>query len=458
MTWVRWAALSVSLVSGLAGSARAQCAEPSAIEEGCYAEDADWNWQAQLFDAIDFDSGWVPSGSPLQVRVTFRLAGETELDVGGTPTAQWPTPIELRVPGRPGTGNFRIDYGMETHAYFRFDVEVAGIRYTFEDEIDIPFLPADLRFAAEQVFDPFLLPPSEPVRLADRTERFSLVEVDLAGSIGIPGVGGGFRLDTEGELRAAYQTTTIVVDEAPAIFMDDEYAPLVPGDDGDFGPGMDVAIHPEGVLDYDGAMVFFPTVFLDVVGTGFDFALAEIPVDIVSLSNDVVFDDVIVHVPLPDLVTPGPVDFGEVPVGELAEAIVRIENEGEAPLEVQLEIARGGPFALTDTRLTIPPRSNVATALRFRTMDAGPVMSSLDLRTNDPDSPLVMVPLSATSVVVVPDAGPMFDDAGPMFDAGPDAAHAPGYAGGGCGCETTGGRAPLWALAFVALLARRRRS
>ena len=54
----------------LTGPAFAQPTCPADVV-GCYAEDADWEWQNSLFDTVDFDSGWVPSGSDLQLRFTF---------------------------------------------------------------------------------------------------------------------------------------------------------------------------------------------------------------------------------------------------------------------------------------------------------------------------------------------------------------------------------------------------
>ncbi len=465
---VRVGPIAAAIVMGatFVSTAGAQCPAETPLpgEGGCYSEDADWYWQRQLFDAIDFDSGWVPAGAPLQVRATFQLAGETQIAMGGAPTASWPEPIEVQIPGRDGTGYFSINYGMETHAYFRFNVEVAGIRYRFEDEIDIPFIPADLRFADEADFDPFELPPGLGVMLDDRTSRFALVELDLAGPIGIPGVGGGFRLDTEGELRAHYRTTTIVVRDADPILMEDDLT-VVGSDLGgeEFGASKDLWVHPEGVLDYDGALVFFPTIFLDVVGIDFDYPLAEIPIDILSIMNDVVFDDVLVHVPLPDidlpvLDAPGHVDFGVVEVGAPAtEQVVRIANEGEATLEAILTVSEG--FALsTPARISVPPRSSVSAGVLFRAAAEGPLMGSLDFRTNDPDEPMVSVPLLATAIAMeLPDAGP--SDGG-FGDAGPDASFEdPGYSGGACGCRTVNGTEPAMALGFLFALTiwRRRR-
>lgn len=438
-------------------AARAQPPATCPVEHvGCYAEDADWLWRDDLFDTIDFDSGWVPAGSPLQLRLTFHLAGVTEIEMGGTPTVSWPPPLELVVPGRDGTGRFTIDYGLEIRAFFRFDVEVAGIRYTFEDEIDIPFIPADLRFFDELMFDPFLLPPSAGVMLDDRTDPFALVSLDLGSFVGIPGVGGGLRLDAEGELRASYRSTQIVVRDASPILMELGTTEVPPESAAGYGPARDLYIHPEGVLGYEGSIIFSPTVFLDVIGVDFDFPLAEIPIDIIELMNDVIFDEVMVHVPLPDIVvSPTEIDFGPVLAGESLSMPLRIENVGEAELEVDFRPVSS--FTPAVRSLDLAPSSFTNVQITFSPEMEGPIDELLVLETNDPDAPLVMIRLLGEGVLPARmDAGPdaFMPDAGPG-DAGVDASR-PGVSGGGCGCRTATGGDAFAGLLLLLVFARRR--
>lgn len=451
---------TLSAFATLAGAQPPDTCPPEHV--GCFAEDADWLWRDELFDTIDFDSGWVPSGSPLQLRLTFHLAGTTEIEMGGTPTVSWPPPLELVVPGRNGTGRFLIDYGLEIRAFFRFDVEVAGIRYTFEDEIDIPFIPADLRFFDEMMFDPFLLPPSAGVMLDDRTDPFELASLDLGSFVGIPGVGGGLRLDAEGELRASYRSTEIVVRDAasgtvPPILMELGTTEIPPDSAAGYGGSRDLYIHPEGVLGYEGAIVFSSTVFLDVLGVDFDFPIAEIPIDIIELMNDVIFDEVLVHVPLPDIaVSPAEIDFGAVLAGESLSMPLRIENLGEAELEVDFRPVTSFTPAVRSVDLAPSAFTNVQ--IVFSPAMEGPIDELLVLETNDPDAPLVMVRLLGEGVLPARmDAGPdaFMPDAGPG-DAGVDASRA-GVSGGGCGCRTATGGDAFAGLMLLLVFVRRRR-
>ncbi len=446
------------VLMALAETALAQPTCPPDVV-GCYAEDADWDWQNSLFDTVDFDSGWVPSGSDLQLRFTFQLAGETQVEVGGTPTMSWPPPIEARVPGRPGTGYLSSNYGLEIRLYFRFSVRVAGISYTFEDEIDIPFIPMDLRSFDETGWDPFLFPPAAPVMVSDATENIELVSVGLGSIVSIPGVDGGLRVDANLELDTFYQTLRIVMDDgdSPTITMPDGVSILAPvGATSDYGAARDVLIRPEGILDYILRLNFIPTIFLDVLGTGFTFPVATLPIELADLEDEVIFDDVTVHVPLPDVdIRPRMIDFGDVEVGETATDTLIVNNDGEAELEVLFDPIPAG-FTAPTTLVTLPPSSTEFIEVACAPTDEGPMAGMLIANTNDPDSPAVLIQLRCNGLVPPqPDLGPS-----DMF-VGMDAGNPGGVAGGACGCRTVGtseSRAP-WALGLFGLLlfVRRRR-
>ena len=455
----RPAALSATIaLLALAQPALAQPTCPVDVV-GCHAEDADWEWESSLFDTVDFDTGWVPSGSDLQLRFTFHLAGSTQVEVGGTPTMSWPPPIEGRVPGRPGTGYLSSDYGLEIRLYFRFTLRVAGMTFNFEEEIDIPSIPMDLRAFAETGWDPFLFPPADPVMIRDATENIELVSVGLGSIVSIPGVDGGLTVGTNLELDTFYQTLRIVMDDgdSPTITMPDGVSVLAPtGATANYGPARDVLIRPEGILEYILRLNIIPEVFVEILGMRFSLASATLPIELADLDDDVIFDDVNIHVPLPDVdLRPRMVDFGDVEVGESATELLTIDNNGEAELEVLFNPIPAGFAAPTDL-LTVPPMSSRQVELDCVPTEEGPMAGMLFANTNDPDSPTVLVQLRCNGLVPPrPDMGPA-----DMF-VGSDAGNPGGVAGGACGCRTvatTEPRAP-WALGLFGLLlfVRRRR-
>jgi len=425
---------------------------------GCHTDEMDWLHRDALFDDVDFDTGWVPASSPLQLRFMFSLGGSTEIAMGGTSVTSWPPALNESVPGRPDTGAFSVNYGYEVHVLMRFDVTVAGIRYAWMSEIPIPFIPADFRVADEALFDPYILPPTtpRPIEVHDTTERVQILSVGLGSIIGITGIDGGLAVDAQAALDGFWQTDRLVVSDALPILEETGSTVMGPGGSAfGFGAFKDVFVHPEGTLHYTGTLNFFPNLFISVVGVDFRFDLAEIPIELVDLDSNIIFDDESSHVPLPDIeVTPQQVDFGEVTVGERLERLVRVRNAGEAPLEVSFAMP-DAPFDVVEETLSVPPSSAVSFRVGFAPDEAIDYAGTLLVGSNDPDDSLVLMRLTGTGLPA-PEV-----DAGLVEDAGVDAGGGPTSAGG-CGCRVTsassahGGWLLLGLLGLIAVRRRRR--
>jgi len=97
------------------------------------------------------------------------------------------------------------------------------------------------------------------------------------------------------------------------------------------------------------------------------------------------------------LVDPLEVDFGEVQVGRSAAATVTISNRGDASLTVEdLELAGAGNFDLSWTNLgtpLLPPGGVTDTVVTWTPTAAGALAEELEVRSNDPDTPLIGVRL-----------------------------------------------------------------
>lgn len=455
---VRIALAIIVAITALAPSSfvAAQCPDDAV---GCHEEGVAFHWREGFFDSVMLDSGWVPAGSPLQVRVALFAGGETEIDLAGTSFTYWPAPLAESVPGLPGTGLFSVDYGIEFVARVRFDVTVAGIHYNWEGDIPTGSIPRDLRLAAMAGFDSMLLPPQtpRPVMVADTTERIEVLGLGLDDLISIPGVSGGFALEVEGALDATYRTVRIEIGDAVTpITM--EGASTVAGPDAgetDYGGSKDIVIQPIGELDYDGAINLHPVFYIEVPGRRFDLGLPSIPVPVVDLGREVVFDPATVHVPLPDAnITPRALEFGEVEVGARRALTVELRNDGEAPLRVVPRTPRL-PFSVLISEVTVPPGDSRTMEVRFEPERAETLEAMLFLETNDPDEPLVVIRLSGEGI-----GGAVADGGVGDRDGGPGAPG--GITGGGCACGVTSARgagAP-WLLLVglgIALAARRRR-
>lgn len=445
--------LSILLAAGTA-SAQALC-PPDVV--GCHTEDVDFQHRTALFDDVMLDSGWVPAGSPVQVRFAVMVGTSTEVDLGATSITSWPPALDQRVIGRPGTGRLRINYGYRIIAMVRFDVEIGGASYDWEGDIPIGDVPRDLLLEGETTFDPFLFPPSEPAMVSDTTERVTVYELDVTDSIiPIPGIGGGLRVDAAAALDAYYRTDRIEITDATADIVEEGASVLVRPAAGllELGAAKDVVILPHGTIDYEGSVIVYPTLFLDFPTGDWELVLAEVPLQIVDLSAETDFNTETVHVALPDVrVEPTSLDFGSVPAGATAEQLLTIYNDGELELDVTLA-EPAAPFTASSTSLSIPPRSSRRVAITFVAPDSeGPVTALLGVFTNDPDEPELNVRLSA---LVEGNVDPGEPDAG-VGDGGMGA-----VTDGNCGCRATGSSSAPWMLTIAGILsvirARRRRS
>lgn len=423
---------------------------------GCSTSDVDFHHRDALFDSVMLDSGWVPSGSPLQVRFALFLGGSTEVDLGGTAVTSWPPALDVAVPGRPSTGRLAVDYGLEIIARIRIDVEVAGVRYRWEGDIPIPGgIPRDLRLANQTIFDPFVLPPSDPrpVTAWDDTDVVEVLNVDLTDAlIPIPGIGGGFLVDAVGSLEGSYQTDRIEISDALTDITMEGESVVVRADPGatELGAFKDYTVLPHGTIGYDGVITLFPRLYVEIAGRRFDLTLAEVPLNIVDLSAQTEFEPASVHVPLPDVrVEPTSLALGELPLGGSTEQLVTIYNDGEAELWVRME-EPASPFSVSATSLTVPPFSSQRLAVRFAPLAPGDASAVLVMSTNDPDEPLVTLRVGGLGT----------GDLDASVDAGVLDAGYGGTVAGGCGCRAGSGDS-RFALALPILLAllflRRRR-
>lgn len=458
------AALALSLH---AHAARAQDCPPDAV--GCHRADIDFQHLDMRLPSISLDSGWVPASSPIQVRFALLFMGETEVTLGGTLATYWPFGLSMATPGRPMQGSLRMAWGLEIVARMRFVADIAGTHYEWEG--DIPFVPfRDLRLADELDFDPFVLPGAmpRPVSVHDTTEMIEVFSVGLSSIIGtsIPGLDGGFAVSLTGDLTTSYQTDRILIDDARGPIDREgavvQYWPPAGG----FGASEDVTVRPEGTITYEGDIVARPNVFVELLGRRFDLIGIDVPIPIVRTSTPTDFDPATVHVPLPDiLVMPANIDVGTLVVGDVGDGALTIRNRGEAELTVMV-----GP--LPDTLMTsssmlrLPPATEATLGVMVAPAMAGMLAETITLRTNDPDEPIVRIPVTAEAIVVDGGSGDggRRDAMVANADAGPDSGMRPGgLSGGACGCRVPGpsGRpnAPVMVmLAGLAVLTRGRRA
>ncbi len=95
-------------------------------------------------------------------------------------------------------------------------------------------------------------------------------------------------------------------------------------------------------------------------------------------------------------VSPAALDFGEPLEGASLEAPVTLRNAGQLDLEIQLSLAVSEQYNAGPPVFSIGSDDQRVILVRLNATTAGPALDTLILATNDPERPLVEIPLQAT--------------------------------------------------------------
>lgn len=446
-------ALVVTLASSSA-SAYDALAAPCKVDPGtCEIAKIAFSHKDALPIEFDFDTGWVPANSPLQVHIWAGVFANTHVSLTGALETSWPNALVLKTPGDPGGGNVGFHYGVDVGAQGKIEVDVAGQKYSWTG--DIPYFPQfDFQVEADQPFDAWGFPPGMSV--SGKTQQQTLAEVSIADLVGasIPGIDGGFALDVAMELQATYATTQIVLESTDGkpvaggpITSDKDVSSM----DYKSGPSVEVDVHPEGRVSYDGVLHLIPEFYVDLLGQHWDIPIADIPISFPITKTDWVFDTQRVHVPLPDLVvSTKEIDFGDVEVGQKNLETYNLWNAGEAAAIVSIISSDPDAFEVFDFSADLGATETKDSAVRFAPKANGEFQATIYVGSNDPSDPVQEILVKGRGY-----GGP---------EAAPSAASVTEQAG--CACTAAGGEdgdqgggeagAVLFALGAAAITRRRR--
>jgi MYXO-CTERM domain-containing protein len=400
-----------------------------------------------------FDTGWVPQNSPLSVHIWADIWANTHVALAGSLVSSWPEAMTLEAPGNKEGGDFGFHYGADFGAEGKVSIKVAGKTYSWTG--DIPYIPQfDLQVKDHKPFDSWAYDPG--VKLSGVTNPQKLASVGLKDIIGgIPGLDGGFELDVAMQLDATYTTEQIVVTSTegnPA-----EGGPIS-SEAGQStikylgGPSIELDVHPEGTVKYDGILHLVPAFYISVLGQSWQIPVADIPISFPITDTKWVFDSQRVHFPLPDLVLPKTkIDFGDVEVGQKALVPYSLWNAGEARVAAMVSSSDPDNFPPWDTQLDVDPSLTVDSAVRFIPTKPGLFTAHLLVASNDPSDPIQVIELRGNAL------------RSPVIEAPPEEEADPPDEVAGCGCRTasdqssSGGGLGAASLLIGAALLRRRR-
>lgn len=449
------ATLAAGLLLGAALLAPARAHAEDAIAGPCNTDPFFCASAGIKFDHVDaipiewsFDTGWVPQSSPLSVRILAGVYANTHVALAGSLVTTWPEALHLEAPGDVDGSELGFHYGAEFKAQGMINVTILG--QTFKWTGDIPFVPLfDFQVEAAAPFAAWAYAPGVP--LASKTKPQKIANVGVGDLIGgsIPGIDGGFELDVAMELSATYVTDRMVITTADG--KTTEGGPISQADGASFtphlrGPAIDLDVHPEGSVDYDGVLHVIPAFYISLLGKDFKIPIVDIPLAFPITKTTWVFDPQRVHVPLPDLSVPKSIDLGAVPVGQEMLVPCSLSNGGEARVQAVISSSAPEVFRLVSSSLLIDPSVTADTAVRFVPDRAGSFTATLTVASNDPSDPVQIIELKGEAYGMDPTTPSPDEEGGCACRA----------AGGGSGRASQGGLGAL-AVSLMAFHARRRR-
>lgn len=406
----------------------------------------------------EIDTGWIPQGSPVAVKFALKIPAETNVHLETPLVALWPDAITLQAPGTRKTGALSFNYGLETSARVKVDAdEIFGQKVYWEG--DVPYVPKiQFGVSGSRTFDPWVW---DGIRAEGATDKIVIVKVNLLQVVtGIPSWLGeaGLQLTAWGELGVTYRTDRVVITPSEAPITKDDASTVHKFEQGAWA---EYKIHPEGTVDYDGTIHISPEFVVGAFGKTFAITLYDYDYPVDLPTTPYVFDDQLVHVPLPDLRLPKDgdvIDIGKVTIGEYKLFQVAFPNVGEAQVIATTSLSDAKSFQALNKSATAEPGKDLVVKLGFQTTQPGPYTATLLIASNDPDSPYIKVTLKGEGIGVPDDPRPEGGRGGSRpVDPGPEEEEEGGQGGkagaggkkprspavatsgdeGGCGCRVT---------------------
>lgn len=440
----------------LAGSNTAMAQEDPRWDFESVPQDIYLHDFVELWNDSEFDTGWVPSGSPLQVRFQIESTGGAEVEMEGEGHMGWPEGLTVALDPIAETGEIVVDAALEAVTSIRFDVDI----YSWESEIDRRGIDVE----GEATFSPFLLSGDVPDTVEVVFEGDTNELLNWSFNV-FTGVTAGITVDLGPKAVTTFNGENWYVEGERVDVAGDE-AWVEPLGEAYQNVDIEYVAHWNSGLDLVLNPVF--EVCVDIVGC-WDLVDLELPIPLATDDFDQFFPTSTLAFPLPvvgDL--PPRHDFGTIDVGSTAVLELPIENIGALDLEGVTFITGDSYFSVYPEYFQASGAQTDGVVITFTPGAEGDFQGTLVLQSNDPLEPEIEIPLLASAKY------PYSDD-GSGSGSGSGSADGQGQGNGsraqpqivrtetgGCGCSTSRERGLPSSLAVLFLgglaLLRRRRS
>ncbi len=244
-------------------------------------------YEVQLLGIDDFalDTGWIPGGSPVQMRFYASASNSVKAVLPGDAVYDWRTE-ELRFVGDPMAGFFEYDVGVELYAGVKVDVDVVQ----WESDLLGPY---DYTIDEIAWFTPYLLEgnPDRPAMISEKSEGFTLASIPILPDIVI--IAGNLDIDLAVDVEAHLQCNRIEVsgpESEPLVFTQEgEQLWMDPGE----GPGeLEASAQLFCQLVTQPTLIVRPHLVMEVLFDEYDIAGIDIPIDLPVVDEEVAFDPI----------------------------------------------------------------------------------------------------------------------------------------------------------------------
>src|SRR5512138_3608637 len=75
-----------------------------------------YSGEKTLFSNVDFETGWVPANSPIQVYFAIHIGTGWTVQAAGKGDLSWPEPLTIQMVGNNGAGALSMSLGVEVLA------------------------------------------------------------------------------------------------------------------------------------------------------------------------------------------------------------------------------------------------------------------------------------------------------------------------------------------------------
>ncbi len=346
--------------------------------------------EVNLFEEIAFDSGWLPSGSPVTVKFELIAEGGSLVEMEGLSWLYWPEALTHGYTPIAESGIFLLD--SEIGIQVSYKIDWSGFYY------EAPIWTETSLFEGGSVFDPFLLEGQDPrwteiESVGEQVELFRF-EQDV-----ITGVSLYVAVDWRNDAYAAFSGIQFSTNDSVIDTVDGYEVIEAPG-----APELelDTTFTGQYIAALDVVMVPTFGICIDTIGC-YDIASFDLPIPLVEKDLERDFETLRIEHPLPVLVVETrSCEFGEVEVGQIGTCEIEILNWGELTLEGTAGILGAGEFSVFPDDVYASRDLGDGLTVTFAPTVEGVQESSLILNTSDPTDPAYEIPLVGEGVVIEP--------------------------------------------------------